>query len=129
MPMFETAWRGLNASFHASQVEGFAKQRSADFAPGKPLDLSFAVGDDAVLQRAFKGFFDKTPPSMKEALRAVIHQALTASPPTPVTFAWAPAYDYELTIWHSHDTATTRGGITVLMKSRYPADAHPQAAT
>ena len=125
MPMFETAWRGLNASFHAENIEAFAKQRVADFAPGKPLDLSFAVGDDAVLQRAFKGFFDKTPSSMKEALRAVIHQALTDQ--TPVTFAWAPAYDYELTIWHSHDTATTKGGVTILMKSRYPADGRPQA--
>ena len=128
MPMFETAWRGMNASFHADKIDAFA-QRSADFAPGKPLDVSFAVGDDPALQRAFKAFFDKTPSSMKEAIRAVIHNALTANPPTPVTFAWAPAYDYELTIWQSHDTATTRGGITVLMKSRYPADAHPQAAT
>jgi len=28
-------------------------------------------------------------------------------------------------VWQAPDTKTTKGGITVLIKSRYPDDAHP----
>jgi hypothetical protein len=64
---------------------------------------------------------------MREALRAIIYQALGTTPPTQITFSWAPAYDYELTIWDAPNTRRTRGGITVLLKSRYPDDKHPLA--
>jgi hypothetical protein len=30
-----------------------------------------------------------------------------------------------VTIWQAPDTRTSRGGITVLVKSRYPDDTHP----
>jgi hypothetical protein len=39
--------------------------------------------------------------------------------------SWAPGYDYELSVWQAPDTRTSRGGITVLIKSRYPDDKHP----
>jgi hypothetical protein len=38
---------------------------------------------------------------------------------TLVTFAWAPAYDWEITVWDAPC------GVTVLIKSRYPADGVP----
>ena len=62
-------------------------------------------------------------------LRSIIHHALSTTPPTQVTFAWAPGYDFEMTVWQAPDTKTTKGGITVLVKSRYPADTHPLDAT
>jgi hypothetical protein len=58
-------------------------------------------------------------------IRAIMNYAVSTSPPTQITFAWSPGYDYELTIWHAPDTDATSGGITVLIKSRYPADTHP----
>jgi len=42
-------------------------------------------------------------------------------PPSSLPGLW-------LTIWHSPDTPPTKGGITILMKSRYPSDAHPAEA-
>jgi hypothetical protein len=65
--------------------------------------------------------------SLQEALRSTIYHALSTKPPTQVTFGWAPGYDYEVTIWHAPDTKKTKGGITVLIKSRYPDDKHPLA--
>jgi hypothetical protein len=54
---------------------------------------------------------------------SVIRSAVARS--MPITFAWAPGYDYELSVWDVADTADTAGGITVLLRSRYPADPHP----
>ena len=42
-----------------------------------------------------------------------------------MTFAWAPGYDYEVTVWESPPTAASPGWITVLIKTRYPSDPHP----
>jgi hypothetical protein len=30
-----------------------------------------------------------------------------------------------MTVWQAPDTKNTKGGITVLLKSRYPSDEHP----
>ena len=60
------------------------------------------------------------PGSMRESVRSVIYHALTSKPAKPIVFSWAPAYDHELTIWE------TTCGISVLYKSRYPADGAPK---
>ena len=52
--------------------------------------------------------------------RGVIYHALSSRPAKPIVFSWAPAYDHELTIWE------TTCGISVLYKSRYPADSAPK---
>ena len=72
-------------------------------------------------------YFDTIPGSLQEIFRATIYYALSTNPPTLVTFAWAPSYDFEMTTWQAPDTRETQGGITVLLKSRYPTDAHPIA--
>jgi hypothetical protein len=75
----------------------------------------------------FKAYLATVPPLILETVRGVLHHALSTTPPTPVTLAWAPGYDFEVTIWQAPDTAETPGGVTVLCKSRYPADPHPLA--
>jgi hypothetical protein len=65
------------------------------------------------------------PAGIREAVRAVAHSALTRTPRSPITFAWAPAYDYEVTIWDVAATAESRGGITVLLRSPIPGAAGP----
>ena len=72
-----------------------------------------------------KAYFAHMPGAIHESLRSVIHHALSTNPPTQITFAWAPAYDWELTVWQAPDTRHTKGGITLLIKSRYPDDKHP----
>jgi hypothetical protein len=74
-------------------------------------------------------YLGKMPPSFQEVFRSIVYHSLSTEPPTPITFAWAPGYDYELSLWQSPDTPPTKGGITLLMKSRYPSDPHPADGT
>jgi hypothetical protein len=118
MPMFQALVSSLNTSFHPDQIAKLAVRKD-EFAPGKALDLSFVAPARSPLQKVWVRYIKSMPPTIQETLRGVIHQALSASPPRLVTFAWAPAYDFEITVWDAPC------GITVLIKSRYPADAEP----
>lgn len=127
MPKMQTTLHGLNAAFSEPGVKTLVQNKDA-FAPGRPLHEALAdhgATPGTPLHRAFKGHLAKLPGAISETLRATIHHALSTEPPTHITFAWAPAYDHEITVWHAPDTSDTKGGITVLIKSRYPDDAHP----
>lgn len=127
MPKMQTALAGLNHAFAPGQIEALAKRREM-FAPGAPFNSAAAdLGAEpgSAMHRKLAAYIAKLPPGLSEALRATIYQALGTSPPTQVTFAWAPHYDYELGLWQAPDAEDTRGGITVLIKSRYPDDRHP----
>ncbi len=65
------------------------------------------------------------PLALREGLRGVVYSAVTRTPRAPMTFAWAPGYDYEMTVWDAPGAAGSRGAITVFLRSRYPADRHP----
>jgi hypothetical protein len=129
MPMMQTTLAGLNGAFSEPKITALAAQRDT-FAPGQPLHEALAnhgAEPGTVLHRALREHLRKLPPAISECLRATIHHSLGTSPPTPVTFSWAPGYDHEVSVWQSPDTKQTRGGVTVLIKSRYPDDAHPLA--
>lgn len=118
MPMFQALVADLNHHFRADQVGNLVRMKD-QFAPGKPLNLDFVGEKGSPLQRLWSKHLKTLPPTIQDTIRGVIHQALSVSPPRLVTFAWAPAYDFELTLWDAPC------GITVLIKSRYPADAEP----
>ena len=124
MPILQTVLGQLNAAFTGQSLTTLASQRSA-FAPGQPLGAGIVVPKGSQLYDAWQAYLGELPGAFQETLRSIIHYALSTAPPTQITFAWAPSYDYELTVWHAPDTATTKGGITVLVKSRYPTDKHP----
>jgi hypothetical protein len=127
----QTTLSGLNSAFSATGLPDTVKQR-AKFAPGKPLHTALAEHGAAPgtdLHRALREHLRELPGAISESLRATIHHALGTKPPTHVTFGWAPGYDHEITVWHAPDTEETKGGITVLMKSRYPDDKHPLKKT
>jgi hypothetical protein len=105
--------RQLNREFDPDRIDAFAKNAGA-FAPGQPLDVRALSGVPRSLGRTFQGYLDGLPGGVRETLRSVIYYALTSSPPVPITFAWAPAYDTGVTIWEPPC------GITVLFQSRYP---------
>ena len=65
------------------------------------------------------------PPTIIEAQRAVVRRNLEREEPFGMTFAWAPAYDWELTVWESPPTDISPGWITVLIRGRYPNDRQP----
>lgn len=127
MPALQTIFTKLNEKFQANNINEFA--RMADrFAPGRPLEIDFLVPEDKVLQRAWKSYMKNVPQIFHESVRSAIYLALTARPPTQITFAWAPSYDHEVTVWQAPDTDVTKGGITVVVKGRYPVDTHPLLA-
>jgi hypothetical protein len=130
MPRHQALVAELNAAFSKDQVAQLAQRRD-EFAPRKSLDTALTnlvAKRGTVEYRTFKSYLAKIPGSIQEATRSTIYYALGTTPPTLITFAWAPGYDYEITVWQAPDTAETRGGITMLLKSRYPDDKHPLAS-
>jgi len=127
MPKMQTALAGLNEAFSRRRIDETARRREI-FAPGQSLNTviaDLAAEGDAVMHRKLAAYIAKLPGGLSEALRAMIYEALGTKPPTTITFAWAPHYDYELNLWQAPDAEDTKGGITVLLKSRYPDDRHP----
>jgi hypothetical protein len=118
----------LNRAFSKDNIEELVKHQAA-FEPGKPFVSRLIVKEKTLLQPAWRRYLQQVPEVIQRAIFAVIHYALSTKPPTPITFAWSPAYDYELTITYGPDTRQTRGGITILLKSRYPDDKHPLAGS
>lgn len=123
MPVMQTMLHELNHKFGREQIQTTATKKDF-YAPGEQI-VGALIAGGTPLAPAFKDYFAQMPGAIHETLRSVIHHALSTNPPTHVTFAWAPAYDWEITVWQSPDTRTTKGGVTVLIKSRYPDDKHP----
>lgn len=124
MPAAQTAMGPLNQRFAAGSVADRKLNPPEAFGPG--MQLADLVEDEPHVDREFvRAFIASMPRAIHEAIRAVIHQNLEADEPLPITFAWLPGYDWELTISDVADTDRTRGGITVVLRSRYPDDPHP----
>jgi len=91
------------------------------------------LGDESALGEGIRNvaasdvakIIEDIPSTILEAQRAVVHANLQRDEPFGMTFAWAPGYDHEVTIWESPPTANTPGWITVLVKGRHPKDKHP----
>ena len=107
------------------------------FRPGQTVNEMVGVAD-TLLNQAMQGgsvpgadpskiaqLLRGEPPTIIEAQRAVVRRNLEREEPFGMTFAWAPAYDWELTVWESPPTDISPGWITVLIKGRYPSDQQP----
>lgn len=124
MPRMQTAVSALNVTFGAERI---GEVDPAPFSPGdgaETLSAAF-VAAGVELEDATQRYIDGWPSALQAAVRATVHENLARDGRVPITFAWAPGYDYEATIWDVRDTSETAGGITVLLKSRYPSDPHP----
>ena len=120
MPMMQVALHGLNERFGPDGVRELA---------GAELDVSAPCGElaRAMLGDRLPAQFDAFAESMPKGLQAAVTGAVRSAVERgmPVTFAWAPGYDWEVSIWDVADTAETHGGTTILIRSRYPDDDHP----
>ena len=126
MPRMQTAVSAFNATFGPERV---MELDPSPLSPGSGASLSEALLEMGVpLDRATAQYVEGWPSGIQAAVRAVLHDNLRRDAVVPITFAWAPGYDFEVTIWDVLDTAETAGGITLLFKSRYPDDPHPLAA-
>lgn len=128
MPAMQAMVGRLNRLFSEHEIRNLSERREL-FAPGRRLSdvaRTLRTAPDEIREQ-WVAFLDSMPRGIEEGLRAIMYHALSTSPPTEIAFAWAPGYDFELGIWQAPDTEKTRGGITVLFKSRYPDDRHPLA--
>ena len=121
MPDFQVMSSRLNQAFKMPEIQSID---ASLFAPGCDL-FSLASEHEVARSAGELAFLQSLPRGILEAVRALIYDNLQRAEPLAITFAWAPAYDWELNIWECPGT-TSRGGITVLLRSRYPADPHPQ---
>ena len=126
MPMLQFMLGRLNRRFSAQELIETRGRREL-WAPGRSLSQIAREARTAPpeLLELWATFLDTIPIAIQETIRAVAYAALSANPPVEVTFAWAPGYDFEVTVWQAPDTRATKGGITVLVRSRYPDDRHP----
>lgn len=124
MPAMNATVFKLNDKFNPTSAVTTAANMDL-FAPGQRLQASFVFPSDPLLRRVLQKYLDALPGGIHEALRAVIYNALSASPPTPMVFNWEAAYDYGLAITQTPDTVTTPGVISVTLRGRYPDDDHP----
>ena len=126
MPMLQFMLGRLNRRFSGQELLETRGRREM-WAPGRSLSQIAREARTASpdLLDSWATFLDTMPVAIQETIRAVAYAALSADPPVEVTFAWAPGYDFEVTVWQAPDTKTTKGGITLLVRSRYPDDRHP----
>jgi len=121
MPLAQVMMERLNSYFTRERV----RELNADvFAPG--ADLARLAFDNQIAKTDWeKSVIASIPAGMQEMLRALIRHNLQREKVLSITWAWAPGYDYELNVWECPGTAVSPGGITVLLRTRYPLDVHP----
>lgn len=124
MSTFRRMAEQANVLFSRGNIDKFEFD-PAMLAPGQPAS-SFLRELGIVNSDPELDYLRSWPDGLKEALRATIISALSRSPRVPLMFSWAPAYDYELNVWEELGTDGDPGGITILLRSRYPSDTHPK---
>ena len=83
------------------------------------LDIADA---DPARADAEAAYLDGWPDGLQEAIRGALFSAVNRESRLPVTIAWSPGYDYEVTITESVGVDGSSGGMTIILRSRYPGD-------
>jgi len=125
MPYLETVVMGLNRVLNAPEVRQYCKENDV-FRPGIQLaQLAGTLGASTrgPMTVGWKEYLESIPGGVQEALRSAIKFAIDRD--LPLAFAWEPAYDFEVAIWHTPDGNETKGGIKIRLRSRYPHDKLP----
>ena len=131
MPALQAIVSDLNAAFAEPNLSKL-RDHADLFLPGKRLSAA-ALALKLVLpepraRRAWLRYLDGFPPGIHaEALRQrdLLRAHDAAAARRHHVRMGAGRTIPSLTIWQAPDTKSTRGGITVLIRSRYPDDKHP----
>ena len=88
-----------------------------------PADGNFrdAVRDFSGEDNGAGAILEHWPDPLRRALRGALESAVERN--VPVTFAWMPGYDYEMTISEWANEPGKPCGITILLRSRHADDA------
>ena len=120
MPWMQRLLGQLNDRFKYENLPALVEQREVFGPEGDWVGRLHALG----APNAFTQYLAAFPRGLREMLRALVYENLGRGDAVlPVTFAWAPAYDYEIQAWECPGNLGSLGGITVLIRSRYPSDA------
>lgn len=122
MPIFHVVTEKLNHYFNR---ENIARMPEAQWAPGELLKVFEEMG--IVQNETQAAFVLSMPDSLRAALRAVYSSAVSRESKLPVQIVWLPGYDFELTVSESPGTPDSLGGISIVVRTRYPTDPHPGA--
>ena len=121
----------LNSGFGGKHPKIGPDKRMA-FGPGEDLGsalVSVMNPEHEELNGLLKIYVSMMPRGFQEALRSVIHYALSSDPQVLLNFSWAPGYDFEMTIWEMVEPAPLHSGMTIALRGRYPDDGTRFAAT
>lgn len=102
------------------------------FGPGQELGpalLRVLDPKNEELNGLLNAYVSMMPRGFQESLRAILYYALSSEPRVLLNFSWAPAYDFEMTIWEMPEPAPAHTGMTILLKGRYPDEGTRFAAT
>jgi hypothetical protein len=121
VPFFQIMLGRINREFDYPAVLDIPAET---FDPGVSL-VDLALENEIAGSDKEAAVIRGIPRGMQEAIRALVRDNLSREVPLAITFAWAPGYDYELQVWEAPGDDGSRGGITVLLRTRYPSDGHP----
>jgi hypothetical protein len=121
VPFFQLMLGRINREFDWPGVNDIPAEM---FDPGASL-VDLALENEIAITPREAAVLRAIPRGMQEALRAIIRDNLSREVSLAMTFAWAPGYDYELQFWEAPGDDGSKGGITVLLRTRYPSDTHP----
>ena len=124
MPGLQTTVNELNNYFGSANIGEMSKRRDL-FSPDKPLgSAGVVVKAEATHYDLWQKYLARLPPAVQKTIQAVIYLALDPAAPRTINWAWAPGYDFEVTVWDVPDNTITNtpGGITLLIKSPYPKE-------
>src|ERR1044072_6041047 len=98
MPALQTVLGKLNQAFGTEEGLRRLVANKSLFAPDAQLGSGQIIQNDASLFKLYQNYLDNIPGSITATLKSLMLYTLDKNPPTRVTFAWAPSYDYEITV-------------------------------
>ncbi len=119
MPTMQTMVARLNTTFSPSNI---GSVDPVNFDPGKDL-VQAAVLYGIATTTGEQDYLRKMPESLREAIRSMIHCDTCRKTRLPISWAWlpgAPGAGWEMTICEVAGTATSPGGITVVLRTPMP---------
>ena len=123
MPYLQGMAEVVNTQMNRNNI---GEVNAALFAPGTDLvEAARTLGVVPPGNTPGSAFLDTMPSGMKEALRAIIYDALIREPRLPVQLTWEAGYGWGMNMAEAPGTADSIGGITVNLRSRYPGDTIP----
>jgi hypothetical protein len=119
-----SSFGGKNPKIGPDKKELFGPRQDLAKALTRVMDSDYEELGDLLA-----AYISAMPGGFREALRSIIYYALSSEPQVLLNFSWAPAYDFEMTIWEIVEPAPFHSGITIALKGRYPDEGTRYAAS